>query len=198
MTETTPTTTPTPPEGLTDEQLKNIWETGHLPTDQEIADDDGENDLQFMFTSAYYRWLDENPEEQEKHDAKCLRAVFNAGVNWSRPTPAPVPSFLDAIRLANGCHDYSGGYGGAEGEAWHAGIGTVVTVLRQAAAGPWDSQVTAVFAMGADTPAPTPEELEPQLLAWWAVPPDAFDRRTKAGKDQAVAFALHLLGLGVQ
>ena len=92
MTETTPTTTPTPPEGLTDEQLKDIWETGHLPTDQEIADDHGVNDLLFMFTSAYYRWLDENPEEQEKHDAKCLRAVFNAGVNWSRHTPAPAPT----------------------------------------------------------------------------------------------------------
>lgn len=56
----------------------------------------------------------------------------------------------------------------------------------------------AIAADRAERPAPTPEELEPQLLAWWAVPPHAFDRQTKAGKDQAVAFALHLLGLGVQ
>ena len=99
MTDPTPMPTPTQPEGLTDEQLKNIWETGHLPTDQEMADDDGENDLEFMFTSAYYRWLDENPEEQEKHDAKCLRAVFDAGVSWSRAALATPPAASDTTRV---------------------------------------------------------------------------------------------------
>ena len=177
LTETTTTTTPTPPEGLTDERLLELAAAAiplsRLPAELIEMQEDGSELIAY---------------------ARAAIAAHEA----ARPTPAPVPTFLDAIRLANGCHDYSGGYCGAEGEAWHAGIGTVVTVLRRAAAGPGDSQVTAVFAMGADTPAPTPEELEPQLLAWWAVPPDAFDRRTKAGKDQAVAFALRLLGLGVQ
>ena len=73
------------PEGPTDEELRNIWETGHLPTEEELANDDGECDLQFLFTSAYFRWLEENPEAMAQHEAKCLRAVFNAGRNWPQP-----------------------------------------------------------------------------------------------------------------
>jgi hypothetical protein len=73
--------------------------------------------------------------------------------------PAPVPgdvarpTYLDAIRLAQGCHDYSGGHTGAEGEAWHGAIDTVVDVLKRAAVGPWDSQTRAVFGVGAEAQA---------------------------------------------
>ena len=60
----------------------------------------------------------------------------------------PHPTFLDAIRLAQGCHDYSGGHSGQQGEAFQDGVGTVVAVLKKAAVGPWDSQTMAVFGIG--------------------------------------------------
>ena len=60
----------------------------------------------------------------------------------------PRPTFLDAIRLAQGCHDYSGGHSGQQGEAFHDGVGTVVAVLKKAAVGSWDSQTMAVFGVG--------------------------------------------------
>jgi hypothetical protein len=68
------------------------------------------------------------------------------------PTPkdAARPTFQDAIRLAEGCHDYSGGYSGTEGEAWHGAISTVVDVLKRAAVGPWDGQTRAVYGVGVD------------------------------------------------
>jgi len=66
---------------------------------------------------------------------------------------APGPTFQDAIRLAQGCHDYLGGYTGAEGKAWHGAIDTVVGVLRRAAVGPWDSQTRAVFGVGSEAQA---------------------------------------------
>jgi hypothetical protein len=62
----------------------------------------------------------------------------------------PRPTFQDAIRLAQGCHDYSGGHTGPEGEAWHGAIDTVVGVLQRAAVGPWDSQTRAVFGVGVE------------------------------------------------
>jgi hypothetical protein len=65
----------------------------------------------------------------------------------------PHPTFQDAIKLAQGCHDYSGGHSGAEGEAWHGAIGTVVDVLKRAAIGPWDSQTRAVYGVGAEAQA---------------------------------------------
>ena len=65
-----------------DEELRYIWETGHLPSDEELANDDGEQDLQFLYTIAYYRWLEENPDAMEEHEIKCIRAVFNAGRRW--------------------------------------------------------------------------------------------------------------------
>jgi hypothetical protein len=65
------------------------------------------------------------------------------------PAPSQPLTFLDAIRLAKGCHDYSGGYGGTPcDEAFHAGIGTVVNVLAKAASGCWDYQLQAVFDEG--------------------------------------------------
>jgi hypothetical protein len=63
---------------------------------------------------------------------------------------APGPTFQDAIHLAQGCHDYSGGHSGAEGEAWHGAIDTVVAVLKRAAIKPWDGQLTAVYGVGVD------------------------------------------------
>ena len=74
----------------------------------------------------------------------------SAGVSIEPLGGAPGPTFLDAIRLARGCHDYSGGHSGAEGEAWHSAIDTVVGVLKRAAVGPWDSQLTAVYGVGAE------------------------------------------------
>ena len=65
----------------------------------------------------------------------------------------PHPTFQDAIRLAEGCHYYSGGHSGAEGEAWHGAIDLVVDVLKRAAVGPWDSQLTAVYGVGAEAQA---------------------------------------------
>jgi hypothetical protein len=60
------------------------------------------------------------------------------------------PTYQDAIRLAQGCHDYSGGHTGPEGQAWHGAIDTVVNVLKRSSEGPWDSQTRAVFGVGAE------------------------------------------------
>ena len=73
------------------------------------------------------------------HNRRCLmddrslthpladRARAALAVPVAEPPAAPVPTFRDAIQLAQGCHDYSGGYGGTPcAEAFHAGIGTVV------------------------------------------------------------------------
>ena len=143
---TNPTTTPTPQEGLTDERLLELA----------AAAIDGYDSI------APGQFEPETWIAVEVYGSELLAAMRAAiaAHEAARPAPAPMPSFLDAIRLANGCHDYSGGYGGAEGEAWHAAIDTVVTVLRRAATRPWDSQITAVYAVGADTPAPAPSPEE--------------------------------------
>jgi hypothetical protein len=83
----------------------------------------------------------------------------------TQPAPEPHPTFLDAIRLAEGCHDYSGGHSGAEGEAWHGAIDTVVAVLERAAVGPWDSQTRAVFGVGSEAQAGEVAELVGWLKA---------------------------------
>ena len=92
------------------------------------------------------RWILSRPDWRDTH-----WLPFNA-----LPLPAPQagdvqpphPTFLDAIRLAQGCHDYSGGHSGQQGEAFQDGVGTVVAVLKKAAVRPWDSQTKAVFAVG--------------------------------------------------
>ena len=235
MTETTPTTTPTPPEGLTDARLLELAAAaidgydsiapGEFEPEAEIAVEAYGSELIAAMRAAIAADRDQRAQTERSVDPINLvkagiRFGYMAGHNDTveacygdpdsvaedyaaetlsdvRPTPAAVPSFLDAIRLANGCHDYSGGYGGAEGEAWHAGIGTVVDVLRRAATRPWDSQTAATFAMGSDTPAPTPEEIEAQFRAWWkASYPSAPVNNAAVGYH--VAFALHLLGRGVQ
>jgi hypothetical protein len=96
------------------------------------------------------------------HD--LLQRVAAMLVNYGMPArsatpPAPEPgeaahpTYLDAIRLAQGCHDYSGGHSGTEGEAWHGAIDTVVAVLKRAAVRPWDSQTRAVYGVGAEAQA---------------------------------------------
>jgi hypothetical protein len=79
--------------------------------------------------------------------------ICSAGVSVEPLGDAPHPTFQDAIRLAEGCHDYSGGHSGAEGEAWHGAIDTVVAVLKKATDGPWDSQAMAVFGVGSEAQA---------------------------------------------
>jgi hypothetical protein len=94
-------------------------------------------------------------------------AAPEPGENLATP-PAPEPgeaarlTYLDAIRLAQGCHDYSGGYSGAEGEAWHGAIDTVVDVLKRAAVGPWDGQLKAVYGVGVEAQAGEVAELDDQ------------------------------------
>jgi hypothetical protein len=76
--------------------------------------------------------------------------ICSTGVSIEPLGDAARPTYLDAIRLAQGCHDYSGGHSGTEGEAWHGAIDTVVAVLKRAAVGPWDSQTRAVYGVGVE------------------------------------------------
>jgi hypothetical protein len=87
--------------------------------------------------------------------------VCTAGVSIEPLGDAAHPTYLDAIRLAQGCHDYSGGHSGTEGEAWHGAIDLVVDVLKRAAVGPWDGQLKAVYGVGMEAQAEKVEELEP-------------------------------------
>jgi hypothetical protein len=79
--------------------------------------------------------------------------LARCGTPATPPAPEPGPTFQDAIRLAEGCHDYSGGHSGAEGEAWHGAIDTVVAALKKATDGPWDSQTRAVYGVGVEAQA---------------------------------------------
>lgn len=176
-------TNPTP---TTATQLPVYIEPEHTKKDQSL--------LEAFYTAAL--------AEGGTTDEINLRGIHAAiaAHEAARPAPAPVPTFLDAIRLANGCHDYSGGYLCEAADVYHAGITTVVNVLRKAAVGPWDNQTNAVFAMGSaclKTPAPTPEDVETRFRAWWA---ESFPN-APAGRHTVrshVAFALHLLGGEVQ
>jgi hypothetical protein len=79
--------------------------------------------------------------------------VCTAGVSIEPLGDAAHLTFQDAIHLVEGCHTYSGGHSGTEGEAWHGAIDTVVAVLKRAAVGPWDSQLTAVYGVGSEAQA---------------------------------------------
>lgn len=64
-----------------------------------------------------------------------------------------VLGFDDAVRIARGCFDYSGGHRGSELETYHHGIQTVLNALEAAAkAGLNDTQVTALWRMGSQKP----------------------------------------------
>jgi hypothetical protein len=127
----------------------------------------------------------------------------------SAQPPEQVLTFLDAIRLANGCHDYSsGGHVGESIEAFHAGIGTVVEVLKKAAAGPWDHQTSAVFAAGsepiAQSPAPAPapvpvavaerlpgpKDCDAEGRVWWLLPSQSWPCLYLGKADSALAAAV--------
>ena len=100
-------------------------------------------------------WLRENPPGQPVaiEPRGCPTPGACSCVEPTPPAPEPGPTFQDAIKLAQGCHDYSGGHSGAEGEAWHGAIGMVVDVLKRAAIGPWDSQTRAVYGVGVEAQA---------------------------------------------
>ena len=125
-------------------------------------------------------WLREEAAEQSPGDSDGLpsdvrdyladataRLTRAAALLERQAAPVPVagPTFRDAIQLAQGCHDYSGGYGGTPcSDAFHAGIATVVSVLRKAGSGPWDQQIQIVFAVGKAHALPLPAqggEVEP-------------------------------------
>ena len=55
-----------------------------------------------------------------------------------------------AVKLAQGCHDYGGGYRGHEYEAFQHGISTVVCVLEKKRDGDGSYQMRMVEAIGAD------------------------------------------------
>ena len=63
-------------------------------------------------------------------------------------------SFDDALRIACGCHDYSGGHHtDGHHDAYHHGIQTVINVLEAAKkAGLNDTQVAAVWCIGGEKP----------------------------------------------
>jgi hypothetical protein len=100
-------------------------------------------------------WLRENPPGQPVaiEPRGCPTPGACSCVEPTPSAPEPSPTFQDAIKLAQGCHDYSGGHSGAEGEAWHGAIGTVVDVLKRAAIGPWDNQLKAVYGVGVEAQA---------------------------------------------
>jgi hypothetical protein len=84
---------------------------------------------------------------------QCTRAATLLQQQCAPPAPEPRLTFQDAIHLAEGCHDYSGGHSGAEGKAWHGAIDTVVAALKRAAIKPWDSQTRAVYGVGVEAQA---------------------------------------------
>ena len=59
-------------------------------------------------------------------------------------------SFNDAVRIANGCHDYSGGHhNDGHYDAYHHGIQTVINALMAAQTnGLKDTQVNALWRIG--------------------------------------------------
>jgi hypothetical protein len=130
-------------------------------------------------------WLRENPSGQTVaiEPRGCPTPGACSCVEPTSPAPVPGevarPTFQDAIRLAQGCHDYSGGHSGAEGKAWHGAIDTVVSALKRAAVGPWDSQTRAVYGVGVEAQA-----------GEVAVPVAELDDQRREAVHQAVAEAL--------
>jgi hypothetical protein len=136
-----------PPGPLSEDDLRQRWNKQADEYNQWESLDSCE---QLEWAQALAIWADRH--------AAALKAKPTA----QRPTDedlydllgdAPRPTYLNAIRLAQGCHDYSGGHSGPEGEAWHGAIDTVVDVLKRAAVGPWDSQTRAVFGIGSEAQA---------------------------------------------
>ena len=141
-----------------------VW----VPAKTRVSNSDIDEDLEFEYddkTDQFY-WPEGWYETIENWEEFGYLKVYEGEVAYWQPLPKwpanaislpapqpgevqpPRPTFLDAVRLAQGCHDYSGGHSGPLGEAFQDGVGTVVAVLKKAAVGPWDSQTMAVFGVG--------------------------------------------------
>jgi hypothetical protein len=175
MTDPTPTTTPTPPEGLTDEQLLEL-----MP-EQFRAD---------LATASRLAAQDAGPDTKPG----VFRVILNTGAlayaraviaadRAARPIPAPVPltpAQLEKLQEVLTDHWDEG----PPGEGWAS---SELDKLR-AIIDTWHAQPT-------PAPAPTPEELEAQFRAWWKA---SYPNAPAGGHAvrSHVAFALHLLGRG--
>ena len=77
-------------EAPSDEELIDWHSDAYGPDVDEVND---EEDSMFQYTSAYLRWLDEHgtQEQQSAHEAKGLRAVFEAGQRYGAQPAPPAP-----------------------------------------------------------------------------------------------------------
>lgn len=84
-----------------------------------------------------------------------------SGIDYLAPAAL---SFSDALRIARGCTDYGGGYryDPPKYEAYQHGIQTVINALTAAGErGLSDTQVAALYAMGAEPEAALARDTEP-------------------------------------
>jgi hypothetical protein len=85
-------------EGPSDEELIDWHSDAYCPDVDEVND---EEDSMFQHTSAYLRWVDEHGTQKQRsaHEAKGLRAVFEAGQRYGvRPAP-PAPEVWEVGEL---------------------------------------------------------------------------------------------------
>jgi hypothetical protein len=77
-------------EGPSDEELIDWHSNAYCPDVDEVND---EEDSMFQYTSAYLRELNEHgtQEQQSAHEAKGLRAVFEAGQRYGAQSTPPAP-----------------------------------------------------------------------------------------------------------
>ena len=178
MTNPTPTTTPTPQEGLTDERLLQL-----MP-EQFRAD---------LATASRLAAQDAGPDTKPG----VFRVILNTGalayaraaIAADRAQRAQTERAVDPINLVTAGIRF--GYMAGHNDTVEACYGDPDSVAEDYAA----EILSDVRPTPA--PAPTPEEIETQFRAWWAKSyPNA-----PAGPHAVashVAFALHLLGRGVQ
>jgi hypothetical protein len=99
-------------KGPSDEELIDWYSNAYCPDVDEVND---EEDSMFQYTSAYLRWLDEHgtQEQQAAHEAKGLRAVFEAALLQQLSAPAPVWEAVPVSERLPGEGDCD-----AEGRCW--------------------------------------------------------------------------------
>lgn len=175
MTDPTPTTTPTPPEGLTDEQLLEL-----MP-EQFRAD---------LATASRLAAQDAGPDTKPG----VFRVILNTGaVAYARAAITAheaaraqlPPDYIDPEqtgedrKLLEAFYVACRAEGGTADEITLRGIRAAIAADRAA------------------RPAPTPEEIEATFRQWWA---ESYPHAPAGNHAVAshVAFALHLLGRGVQ
>ena len=92
-------------------------------------------------------------------------------------------TFDDAVRIAQGCTDYGGGYRGTpEFDAYQDGISTVIAALKAAEKrGVEDTQVAALHRIGADDAAQP--QSQPQPLTVEAIRAAAIDAHLMSNSD---------------